>query len=141
MNKKLKSKPFIKMNYILQKLKEKEVAPALEWCEQNSDKLREINSFLEFNLHRFNFIKLIQQGAKKQSEALKYSRNFTPYGRRCSKEIQRLMTSLLYINTGLESSPYSAYLNPELWDEIEKEFIKNACKLMGLSVECPLNIW
>lgn len=50
------------------------------------------------------------------------------------------MCSLLYINTGLNNSPYSSYLNPELWDDIEEEFIKNSCKLLGLSVECPLNI-
>jgi len=51
------------------------------------------------------------------------------------------MACLLYITTGLENSPYSSYLNPELWEEIQEEFSKNACKLMGLSVECPLNIW
>lgn len=136
----LKKKPFIKINYIIQKLKEKDVAPALEWCQNNSEKLRENNSFLEFNLHRLNFIQLVQQGAKKQSEALKYARNFTPFAHKCQKEIQRLMASLLYINTGLKNSPYSSYLNPELWDEMEEEFIKNSCKLLGLSVECPLNI-
>ena len=92
-------------------------------------------------MHRLNFIKLVQQGPRKQSEALKYSRNFIPFGHRCAKEIQRLMTSLLYINTGLENTPYSSYLNPELWNDMEEEFIKNACKLMGLSVECPLDIW
>lgn len=135
-----KKKPFIKMNYILKKLKEKEVAPALEWCSQNAEKLRENNSFLEFNLHRLNFIKLIQQGSKKQIDALCYSRKFQPFGYKCSREIQKLMTSLLYVSTGLENSPYSAYLNSELWDDIEEEFIKNACKLMGLSIECPLNI-
>jgi hypothetical protein len=51
------------------------------------------------------------------------------------------MGSLLYINNGLESSPYSTLLDPEAWDEIEDEFIKNVCKLMGLSIECPLSIW
>lgn len=136
----IKKKPFIKINYIIQELKEKNVQPALEWCQTNSEKLKEINSFLEFNLHRLNFLQLVQQGAKKQSEALKYSRNFTPYAHKCQKEIQRLMCSLLYINTGLKNSPYSSYLNPELWDDIEEEFIKNSCKLLGLSVECPLNI-
>ena len=55
-------------------------------------------------------------------------------------EIQRLMGSLLYANTGLENSPYSSLLSQELWTEIEEEFIKNVCKLMGLSVECPLNV-
>jgi len=110
------------------------------WCQANSEKLKEINSFLEFNLHRLNFIQLVQQGAAKQSEALKYARNFTPFAHKCSREIQRLMGSLLYISTGLKNSPYSAYLNPELWDEMEEEFVKNSCKLLGLSVECPLDI-
>ena len=101
----------------------------IRWCSQNAERLQEINSFLEFNLHRLNFIKLVQQGSRKQIEALRYSRNFQPFGQKCSREIQRLMTSLLYISTGLENSPYSAYLNPELWDDIEEEFIKNACKV------------
>ena len=50
------------------------------------------------------------------------------------------MGSLLYANVGLENSPYSSLLSQELWEEIQEEFIKNACKLLGLSVECPLNI-
>lgn len=51
------------------------------------------------------------------------------------------MGSLIYMSVGLENSPYSSYLGPELWEEIEEEFLKNACKLMGLPIECPLNIW
>jgi len=136
----VKKKPFIKINYIIEKLKEKDVQPALEWCRVNSEQLKELNSFLEFNLHRLNFIQLIQQGVSKQGEALIYARNFSPFANKCQKEIQRLMASLLYINTGLQNSPYSSYLNPELWDEIEEEFIKNSCKLLGLSFECPLTI-
>ena len=100
-----------------------------------------MNSSLEFNLHRLNFIKLLQQGSSMQTEALKYARNFTPFANECAKEIQRLMASLLYINTGLENSPYNSYLGPELWNEIEDEYLKNACKLIGLPTECPLNIW
>jgi hypothetical protein len=55
------------------------------WCNQNSKKLKEINSALEFNLHRLNFIKILQQGSKNQLEALKYARNFTPYAKENSK--------------------------------------------------------
>ena len=136
-----KREPFIEMNFILEKLRFKDVQPALDWCKKNQIKLKEINSPLEFNVHRLNFIKLIKQGAKLQLDALKYARNFTPFAYSCKKEIQRLMGSLLYVNSGLETSPYSALLDPEVWDEIEDEFIKNVCKLMGLSVECPLNVW
>lgn len=84
---------------------------------------------------------MVQQGPKAQLEALKYSRNFTAFANECSKEIQKLMGSLIYLSVGLENSPYNSYLGPELWEEIEEEFTKNACKLMGLPIECPLNIW
>ena len=136
----LKKEPFVKLDFILSKLRDRDVGAALDWCHQNGHKLKEINSFLEFNLHRLNFIKLIQQGAKFQVEALKYARNFTLFADRSQKEIQRLMGSLLYINTGLQNSPYSCYLNPDMWNDIEEEFVKDACKLMGLSIECPLSV-
>lgn len=55
------------------------------WCQDHSEELKEINSNLEFDLHRLNFIKLIEQGPKFQLEALKYSRNFTPYANKCHK--------------------------------------------------------
>ena len=51
------------------------------------------------------------------------------------------MGSMAYVRTGLENSPYNHYLGQELWNEIEEEFLKNACQLIGLSIECPLNIW
>lgn len=51
------------------------------------------------------------------------------------------MGSLIYLSTGLENSPYQSYLNEDLWEEIEEEFLKDGCKLMGLPVECPINIW
>ena len=132
---------FVSMNHILTKLKEKDVQPALDWCQSHSAQLKEINSNLEFNLHKLNFIKIIvEQGTKAQASALKYARNFTPFASQCAKEIQRLMASLLYISTGLKSSPYNSYLSEELWQEVEEEFVKNCCKLMGMPTECPLNI-
>jgi E3 ubiquitin-protein transferase RMND5 len=131
---------FVEMSNVLEKLNEENVEAALNWCYKNRSKLKEINSTLEFNLHRLNFIRLVQQGSTKQTEALKYSRNFTPFASTCRKEIQRLMGSLLYIHTGLERSPYSNYLSKELWEDIKDEYIKNNCKLLGLSAECPLNI-
>lgn len=136
----LKKDSFIEMDYVLECLRQKNIDPALEWCIKNRTHLQSINSTLEFNLHRLNFIKLIEQGPKMQIEALKYARNFTPFANNCKKEIQRLMASLLYINSGLENSPYKHFINPDIWIDIEDEFIKNVCKLMGLPVEDPLSI-
>ena len=55
------------------------------WCYQNSEKLKEMKSPLEFNLHRLNFIQLLKKGFSKQNEALAYSRNFTPFAYACQK--------------------------------------------------------
>ena len=56
-------------------------------------------------------------------------------------ELQCLMGSLLYLREGVENSPYSHLLEPIYWQEICDVFTKDACCLMGLSVQSPLSVW
>lgn len=49
------------------------------WAEQNRNGLIDINSSIEFKLHRLQFIDLIRQGPERQLEALMYTRNFAPF--------------------------------------------------------------
>ena len=51
------------------------------------------------------------------------------------------MGSLLYLREGVENSPYSHLLEPIYWQEICDVFTKDACCLMGLSVQSPLSVW
>jgi len=55
-------------------------------------------------------------------------------------ELQELMGSLLYIRHGLENSPYAHLLDPVGWTEIADVFLRDACALLGLSVDSPLSI-
>lgn len=55
-------------------------------------------------------------------------------------EVQVLMGSLLYMKQGIHNSPYSFLLNPIYWDEICDVFTRDACALMGMSVESPLSV-
>ena len=41
---------------------------------------------------------------------------------------------------GLEGSPYSDLLDPWHWTEVADLFAKDACKLLGLSLESPLEV-
>lgn len=55
-------------------------------------------------------------------------------------EIKRLMGCFLFAQRGLERSPYSDLLDPWHWTEVADLFAKDACKLLGLSLESPLEV-
>lgn len=55
-------------------------------------------------------------------------------------EIKRLMGCFLFVQRGLENSPYSDLLDPWHWTEVADVFAKDACKLLGLSLESPLEV-
>lgn len=55
-------------------------------------------------------------------------------------DLQVLMGSLLYLHQDIEKSPYAYLLDPIYWAEICDVFTRDACALMGLSVESPLTV-
>ena len=50
------------------------------------------------------------------------------------------MGALMFSGPKLESSPYKHLLDSSLWHEIGDLFVKDACLLMGLSVDSPLAV-
>lgn len=50
------------------------------------------------------------------------------------------MGCFLFAHCGLEHSPYSDLLDPWHWTEVADMFAKDACKLLGLSLESPLRV-
>ncbi|XP_066595553.1 E3 ubiquitin-protein ligase RMND5A isoform X2 [Prorops nasuta] len=136
-----RKEPFTELNYILDCLKQRNLEPALEWAKKHREALLVQNSSLEFKLHRLHFIRLVQQGQSKQTEAIMYARkNLTQFVGRHEKEVQSLMGTLLYLPNGIQSSPYSHLLDPTLWLDIHDVFTKEACTLLGLSVDSPLSV-
>lgn len=53
-------------------------------------------------------------------------------------DIQSLMGMLLFVPNGISSSPYKCLLDSELWVEIYEIFTKDACALLGITVNSPL---
>lgn len=130
--------PFVQINEVLQSLRARNLDLALEWTARNHTKLVEKSSSLEFKLHRLKFIEIMKRGAEAQHEALQYSRKFQAFAERHSKEIQMLMGSFLYMRQGIENSPYSSLMDEGNWEEICDVFMKDACSIMGMSLDSPL---
>lgn len=49
------------------------------WAIANRQRLLDLNSTLEFKLHRLYFISLLNGGIGNQVEALRYARHFQPF--------------------------------------------------------------
>ncbi|CAF4141423.1 unnamed protein product, partial [Rotaria magnacalcarata] len=50
------------INMILENLREKNLVPALEWCQKKRNELDKAGSLLEFHLHKMRFVQLLQMG-------------------------------------------------------------------------------
>lgn len=136
-----KKQPFTELNSILDALKFKNLKPALEWATKNREKLIEQNSNLEFKLHRLQFIELLKNGVANQMELIKYARdNFQLLASKHERDIQTLMGSLIYLKMGIKDSPYNYLFDEMNWSEICDIFTRDACALLGLSVESPLSV-
>ncbi|XP_023024595.1 required for meiotic nuclear division 5 protein souji [Leptinotarsa decemlineata] len=131
--------PLNEVNHILERLKVKDLEPALAWAVVHRDNLEAQNSPLEFMLHRLKFIELLRKGVSHQTDAISYARtHFRKFVHRHEKDIQTMMGMLLYIPNGINSSPYSCLLDSEMWIEIHELFIREACQLLGVCVNSPL---
>lgn len=73
-----------------------------------------------------------------EKELISFARtNLQPYFIKYHKEIQQLMCCLLYLPSGIRKCPYRNLFNiPE--SEVVDLFTREACSLLGLSVESPL---
>ncbi|XP_007889531.1 E3 ubiquitin-protein transferase RMND5B isoform X1 [Callorhinchus milii] len=132
--------PFLELNRILEALRMRDLRPALEWAMANRERLLALKSTLEFKLHRLYFISLLTGGMMNQIEALEYAKNFQPFAHQHQRDIQVLMGSLVYLRHGIANSPYLHLLGSNQWADICDIFTRDACALLGLSVESPLSV-
>ncbi|KRT80437.1 hypothetical protein AMK59_6988 [Oryctes borbonicus] len=135
------NEPFTELNHILESLKQKDIEPALAWTIAHRESLEANNSSLEFKLHQFRFIEILSKGPASQNEAIAYARmHFGPFAYRHAKDIQTLMGMILYLHSGLKNSPYQILFATDRWVEIYDIFTRDACLLLGVSVNSPLTI-
>lgn len=129
---------FTELNHVLEALRSRNVEPALEWAVVHRDRLLAHGSCLEFKLRQLKFLSLLCCG--QSTEALAYAKILGQFSPKHINEIKRLMGCFLFAHRGLEHSPYSDLLDPWHWTEVADMFAKDACKLLGLSLESPLRV-
>lgn len=154
--------PFQELNSILEAFCRRDLGPALEWAAKHREELNQRGaaatttltitsaangrptvaqkSSLEMKLHKLRFVELLRSGHDKY-EAVQYARqNFPQFVSGHEREIQALMGALMFAGPRLEDSPYAHLLDDSLWHEISDMFVKDACALMGLSIDSPLSV-
>jgi len=132
---------FEELDVILNSLRKKDVNLALKWAVRNRKRLRELNSPLEFKIHRINIIDLYKQGIRRQHDIIHYAReNLQHLDPIFNLDIQHLMGGIIYLKTGIDKSPYKSFLDPINYSEIEDIFVSNACALLDLSVRSPISV-
>jgi E3 ubiquitin-protein transferase RMND5 len=131
--------PFRQMFEIVDSFRQRNLTLAIQWAQERRESLNSRDSSLEFELHRLRFLQLIV--AREIEQALAYSKTFLMAftGGQHSKEVQRLMGCLLYLNR-LDRSPYADLFSSSIWDRTEYLFTRECCALMGLPYESPLYI-
>jgi len=147
--------PFMQLNQILEALKARDLGPALDWVAKNREALNmwgttqlfsqaggrhavQQKSSLELRLHKLKFIDLLAHGNK--MEAIRYARQaFPSFVSGQEREVQSLMGAVMYSGqAALEQSPYRHLLSPTQWQDTADLFLRDACCLLGLSMESPL---
>uniref|UniRef100_A0A5S6QXK9 CTLH domain-containing protein n=1 Tax=Trichuris muris TaxID=70415 RepID=A0A5S6QXK9_TRIMR len=131
---------FANMYVILNALKNKNIVPALEWVNANRETLAKSKSDLEFYLTRLEFIQLLQKGCDNREEIIQFARRFNRFANTNTKEMQELMTSLLFLTSGLESSPYNYLLSDKMWDQAVSSFTSDWCKVHKIPTASPLKV-
>ena len=153
---------FQQLNEIQEAFARRDLGPALEWAILHREELNSRGaaatttltitsaangrptvaqkSSLEMKLHKLRFIELLRNSENKM-EAVNYARTYFPsFVEGHEREIQALMGALMFAGPRLENSPYAHLLDDSLWHEISEMFVKDACALMGLSIESPLTV-
>lgn len=134
-------RPYIAMHTVLAQIKARNLEPALLWAGEHRMQLSNDGqpSAFEFNLHSVNFLHVLTQRGR--SAALSYAKqHFPPFQQSHMREIQRLMGCLVYSKRSLHSSPYCDLVSCERWDDLARDFTKQACSLMGQATESPLAV-
>ncbi|XVE48665.1 hypothetical protein DITRI_Ditri01bG0020700 [Diplodiscus trichospermus] len=129
---------FLEMYQILDALKVKNLAPALNWISTNCEKLKQNSSTLELKLHRLQFVEIIQKGTK--ADALSYARTYlAPLASLHVNEFQKLMVCIIWVGKP-DSCPHAELMAPTHWQEFTEELTQQFCCLAGQSYQSPLSV-
>ena len=116
---------------------EKDILPALDWCECNHECLLAMNSTLELKLFELQFLQLLM--SRGVNDAIQFSHTMYHKVIHFTNYVQRIIGSLTYANSSFKYSPYASLCNDNQWKNVSELFKREAFKLKKLPVECSLS--
>ncbi|KAJ3274585.1 hypothetical protein HDV01_002427 [Terramyces sp. JEL0728] len=109
------------MFHIQEALRNEDISLALDWAFLHRKSLVESGSTFEFNLHKLRYLGFVKRGEIKP--ALAYAKqHFAPFA---TKHIKA-------------NSPYPQFADNHLWSDIQSQFSRDFCNVLGQSCESPL---
>lgn len=129
---------FSNMYKIVRAIHERRLGPAIEWASQKRAELLDRGSNLEFTLHKLEFVRYLV-AERDTAAALAYAQtHLAVFADRYLDEISRLMAAILYVDRGLERSPYADVLTSPTYEQAHAMFASEFCSLLGLPPQSPL---
>jgi hypothetical protein len=129
------------INMILENLREKNLLPALEWCQRKRNELNQNGSLLEFHLHKMRFVQLLQMGNFDQAKTyMSNLRQYSILNGQCEQAVNELMGAIVFAQRDLTKSPYKNLLEPHLWLQLLELFMQQAFQQIGLAQDSPLYV-
>jgi E3 ubiquitin-protein transferase RMND5 len=135
------------LDEILSDLGSKKIDKAIKWVNDNIVKLKIYDSDLPFLVHKISFCHMLKMASdagecQEQMEILsklaEYStKNLAQFYTKFRVQIHKLMGSIAFVNN-LEDTKYYDLVNNVHWDHLTQSFVRDFCKIQGLSKESGL---
>eukprot|EP00891_Asterochloris_glomerata_P002826 jgi/Astpho2/2826/e_gw1.00050.131.1_t len=119
-------------------LQQHDCGPALQWCQQQAQRLKKIKSKLEFKLRIQEFVELVRAG--KMLEAITYARQHLAQWAGSHMQELQTVVALLAFRAETECKPYQELFQPDRWDALITLFYRELYKLNNLTPQSLLNI-
>ncbi|KAJ3357321.1 hypothetical protein GGF32_001115 [Allomyces javanicus] len=140
-----KNSQFQELNDIIESIRHHDLGPAIEWAESKRFELNRIDSTLQFDLHKQRYLQLLADAGPRSPAvmaAIEYARKYFSQFPACIREIQPLMLAAIYAGQPTAPTTYRTLLaratSPTTWFNLERQFARDFCSLLGLSPDAPL---
>uniref|UniRef100_A0A7S3JBN0 RING-Gid-type domain-containing protein n=1 Tax=Euplotes harpa TaxID=151035 RepID=A0A7S3JBN0_9SPIT len=140
-------KRFKALDQILTDLNHRKIEKAVNWVNDNIPKLKIFDSELPFLIHKVTFCYMLKKAhdvgeGELQSEILSNltqyaSKHLIEFYSKFKAQIMSLMGSLAFVNE-LENTKYVELISDIHWDHLTQCFVRDFCKIQGLSKESGL---
>ncbi|CAD8061601.1 unnamed protein product [Paramecium sonneborni] len=123
----------IEANTIIKDLKCKSIKLAFKWYQQNSSKLKKLNSTFQNDLVFQQYIEYLKQDA---DLALNYIRDYQFSMNQ--ESIQKAMGCLLFIKQEIMPAQYQQYFDEKRWEQLVRQFKQELYDVYCFPKESPL---